>query len=981
MTAEGRSQTKNLSLSQLNRIDAVCARFEAEQSDSTDSSRPTLEAYLDGFGGLERAELLRELLSLDVELREQRGETPTAADYAQMTAAADQTIVHSVFDTMQRMPSQIDTGVPNDTSGPAAHKSNSIPTSPLEIGTRIRSYELKRCLGEGGMGVVYLAEQSEPISRQVALKVVRSELSSTKIVARFQQERQALAAMDHPNVAKVLDAGTSETGAPYFVMELVDGLPITDHCNQHNLGIRDRLRLFLQVCQAVQHAHQKGIIHRDLKPSNVLVTHYDGEAVPKVIDFGLATAAREGVIRNPSKTDVGTVMGTFQYMSPEQADTGNADVDTRSDVYSLGVLLFELLTGRTPISTEELQTSSYFEVLQRIREAEPIAPSQSVPRATPSPSETSQPSPCFGRDYWKRSLRGELDWITLRSLAKDRDDRYETVLALADDIQRHLNNEPVAAGPLSARYRVGKFVRRNKVPVAAASIAAVALTTGLILATVGLVRAKRATENLDFANQNLLVTNKTLDRELRLAQEARDAEGKAKDRARTDAATTEAVNRFLGKILETASPYKLGKEATVLAALDYASQNIDQEFPNRPRVKMSVLASLASTYNALGEYAKAESHGRTAVELYAATVGAEDLSTLRAKDQLASILFARGQHEDAIKLMQSVCDSMKQQFGLNHKDTLITLNNLATFLAEENRLSEAIDTLKQVLAGKRALLPENDDSTLLTWSNLSALRSRIGEKQQAVEDMQRIFAITKAKHGPRHHQTIAALDHLAITQSYLDVEEAIPMYEELLELRSNFFGADHPMTVRTKLLLSTSHLGQGNAVAAEPLLRECVAWNGANSASRGTRFVSADSQLILALTAQGVPEKAAEAEQVAEAFLAFVQQNAPPNSPPQLQARVNLGISVLAQARYEEAESILRECYNDALKFERLPPDLVGLVQTQLGIALLHLDRREEAVPLVKDGYQNLQRIKGDDHVATRQAADAATELGIESSR
>ncbi len=400
MTDDGRVDVDSLTLAQLQRIDAVCARFEAE---SEGLDRPTIETYLVGFMGVERGALLRELLALDLELREQRGDNPKETDYAHLAAAGDQTVVRDVFDA---------TRVSEPKSPP---KISLTPTIRLEIGSQIGPYQLQKCLGEGGMGTVYLAEQHEPISRHVVLKVVKSDLSSKKIIERFQQERQALAAMDHPNVARVLDAGTSEDNTPYFVMELVDGLPITDYCNQHAFGIRERLHLFTQVCQAVQHAHQKGIIHRDLKPSNVLVTSYDNQPVPKVIDFGLATAIREGVIGEKSQTDAGTVMGTFQYMSPEQADTGNADVDTRSDVYSLGVLLYELLTGDTPLSKQDLQNASYFEILRQIREADTRAPSRTAIQENDPSAAHQRGASSVPNTRWLRHLRGELDWITLRT--------------------------------------------------------------------------------------------------------------------------------------------------------------------------------------------------------------------------------------------------------------------------------------------------------------------------------------------------------------------------------------------------------------------------------------------------------------------------------------------------------------------------------------------------------------------------------------
>lgn len=981
MKSDGRPQINRLSLTQLNRIDSVCTKYEVEvvrsledlSGDSTNQtgSRATLEHCLIGFDGDERAQLLRELLEIDVELREGRGEKPQDSDYAHLSAAGDQTVVRSVFDTKHI--TQTHSGVRTDSNARAVRQHGKTASEkPLEIGTCIGPYELKRCLGEGGMGVVYLAEQSEPIARQVALKVVRSDLGSARIIERFQQEQQALAAMDHPNVARVLDAGTSENHVPYFVMELVDGLPITDYCWKNELGLAERLRLLVQVCQAVQHAHQKGIIHRDLKPSNVLVTSYDGEPVPKVIDFGLATAVREGVIHDESKTEAGTVLGTFQYMSPEQADTGNADVDTRSDVYSLGVLLYELLTGRTPISREDLRSASYFEILQRIREAEPTAPSR-------SPIDCGDASDPRGRERWASDLQGDLDWITLRSLARNRDHRYETALALGADLQHFLNDEPVEAGPPSARYRMSKFVRRNRVPVAAAALASISLVAGLVLATVGFVRAKDAKDELASVNKSLLVANVSLDQRLKETQAAREAEESANDRARTDAATTEAVNRFLSRILQAASPRVLGKDATVLAALDYTSDNIGKEFPDLPRVRMAVLASLASTYSSLGEYAKAETHGREAVSLYAETLGEEDLSTLRAQDQLAAILFNSDKREEAVELMQSVCEAMKRQLGMEHRDTLVTHNNLATFLARRNQLPAAIEILEEVLDAKRRKLGDTDDSTLTTWGNLSALRAQAGEKKTAIVSMRKIFAITKEKHGPRHHQTIGALDQLAITQSFVDVREAIPLYEELVQLRFDFLGADHPQTIRTKLLLATSLLGVGRAAAAEPLLRNCVAWNEANSESRGTR-VNADLHLVVALAVQSSEmfEKAEEAEQIARSFTKLVESKAPPGTPPVFMAKVHVGVSVLAQERYEEAEAILRECYDGLRKYRGVPDDLMGFVQSQLGITLLKLERPDEARPFVKAGHAQLKNMKGDDHVLTRAAATAAKELGIE---
>ena len=324
-------------------------------------------------------------------------------------------------------------------------------------GIMIGPYKLLQQIGEGGMGTVWMAQQTEPVQRNVALKIVRPGLDSRQVIARFEAERQALALMDHPNIARVFDAGATETGRPYFVMELVKGVPITKYCDEHRLTPRQRLELFVPVCQAVQHAHQKGIIHRDLKPSNVLVAPYDGRPVVKVIDFGVAKAAGQRLTDKTLFTEFGAVVGTLEYMSPEQAELNNQDIDTRSDIYSLGVLLYELLTGTTPLDRKRLKEAAYVELLRVIREEEPPKPSTRL-----SGSKDSLPAISAQRHTEPAKLtklvRGELDWIVMRALEKDRNRRYETANGFAADVLRYLSGEPVTAHPPSARYRVRKFV-------------------------------------------------------------------------------------------------------------------------------------------------------------------------------------------------------------------------------------------------------------------------------------------------------------------------------------------------------------------------------------------------------------------------------------------------------------------------------------------------------------------------------------------
>src|SRR5881396_1312189 len=391
-------------------------------------------------------------------------------------------------------------------------------------GDRIGRYKLRENLGEGGCGVVYVAEQEEPVRRRVALKVIKLGMDTRQVVARFEAERQALAMMDHPNIAKVLDAGTTENGRPYFVMDLVRGIRITDYCDQNHLDTEQRLELFIQVCNAVQHAHQKGIIHRDLKPSNILVTLHDGVPVPKVIDFGVAKATEGRLTDATVYTQLHQFIGTPAYMSPEQAEMSGLDIDTRSDIYSLGVLLYELLTGTTPFDSEQLLSMGLDAMRKAIREKEPVRPSTRL--ATLQGEDLTTTARRCSTDAPKlvHLLKGDLDWIVMKCLEKDRTRRYDTANGLAMDLKRHLNNEPVVARPPSTAYRIQKAIRRNKLVFGAAAAVSLALLIGVAVSTTQAVRATRA----EHAKQALLQS------EQQARQAATRAQGEAeveRDRA------------------------------------------------------------------------------------------------------------------------------------------------------------------------------------------------------------------------------------------------------------------------------------------------------------------------------------------------------------------------------------------------------------------------------------------------------------------
>lgn len=490
-----------LSLEQARQVEQFCDRFEAAWRSGPP---PVVEDYLAqaqvGLGLVQ----LKELIQLDIHYRQARGETCLASDYLQRFPELAEAWLASALIPPQMTRAGTDRGaepVPTTPSDDRAarhlEKTASAPVPAAEgPGSRFGPYKLLQHLGEGGMGTVYMAEQEHPVKRRVALKIIKPGLDSAHVIARFDQERQALAMMDHPNIARVLEAGTTDAGRPYFVMELVKGLPITKFCDQEHLTPRERLELFIPVCQAVQHAHQKGVIHRDLKPSNVLIALYDGKPVPKVIDFGVAKATSQKLTDMTMFTEVGQMVGTLEYMAPEQAELNNLDIDTRADVYALGVMLYELLTGSPPFSGKQLRSMAFAEMLRMIREVEPPKPSTMLSSSEQLPAIAAlrklEPAKL------KRLITGDLDWIVMKALEKDRNRRYETANGVALEIQRYLNNEPVQAGRPGVGYRLRKLVRRNPASTALALVSSVAA-----LALVGLGVAQ-------FYNHQLAETNAQL---------------------------------------------------------------------------------------------------------------------------------------------------------------------------------------------------------------------------------------------------------------------------------------------------------------------------------------------------------------------------------------------------------------------------------------------------------------------------------------
>jgi serine/threonine protein kinase len=578
-----------------------------------------------------------------------------------------------------------------------------IDSPPLEgPGTLIGPYKLLEQIGEGGFGLVFMAEQQQPIRRKVAVKVLKPGMDTRQVIARFDAERQALALMDHPNIARVLDAGQTSSVRPFFVMELVRGVPITEYCDQYNLTPRERLELFITLCHAVQHAHQKGIIHRDLKPSNVMVTMLDGEPVAKVIDFGIAKALGPQLTERTLYTGFAQLIGTPMYMSPEQAALSAQDVDTRSDIYSLGVILYELLTGTTPLDRKRLGRAAYDEMCRIIREEEPPKPSTRI--STLGEAATSV-SARRGSDPRRlgQLCRGELDWIVMKALEKNRNRRYDTAGAFAVDIERYLRDEAVEACPPSSLYRLRKFARRYRGPLATAGLLVLLLVSGMVVSLW----------------------------QWRVSEARRLQAEKAEVETRKVAAQLKAVNDFLiDDLLGQASPFKnpVGANTTIRELLDKAAKEIDDNkaVAAEPEVEATIRDEIGHVYSALGLSDKAESHMERALEIRQRVLGGQHPKTLSTKTSLAWVFFAHGRCAEAEKIGREALAELRETLGDEDPETLRAAA-LGWVLTKTGRAKEAEPLLREGLDICRKRLPRND---WFTAHNESLLGGCLLEQRQ-----------------------------------------------------------------------------------------------------------------------------------------------------------------------------------------------------------------------------------------------------------
>jgi serine/threonine protein kinase len=702
------------------------------------------------------------------------------------------------------------------------------------LGDRIDRYKLVQRLGEGGCGVVFMAEQEEPVRRLVALKVIKPGMDTKSVIARFEAERQALALMDHPNIAKVLDAGTSESGRPYFVMELVRGFKITDYCDRNSLSTAARLDLFMQVCHAIQHAHQKGIIHRDIKPSNILVTKTEeGEPLPKVIDFGIAKATTGQRLTDKTLfTAFELLIGTPAYMSPEQAELGGTDVDTRTDIYSLGVLLYELITGTTPFDTRELIKAGLDEVRRVIRSEDPVRPSTRLRTMVEgeliniSQHRQSEPPKLI------REVRGDLDWIVMKALEKDRTRRYATANGLAEDIQHYLANEGVLARPPSAVYKLRKLVARNKLLFAAIGAILISLLAGLSIAIRSLTKERRARQDAEAA-----------------------------------AAKSRQVTRFLQEMMGSAAPgIAHGRDTTLLREIvDQTAKRVGAELADQPEVEADLRLTIGSVYDQLGAYDQAEGMFRAVLAFHRKSMPADSGPMVNITSRLGSALLNQGKIDEAEKLMMDLAARLEQAGKMDSLDATPCVENLALVRWKRKRLVEAESLLRKVIAIRTQNLGAGNAETIATLNLLGSVlltEDKFAEAEQTfreqLEGAQRLF-------GTEHLQVALIFHNLAWTLAKEHkMEEALTYMNKAVELQRKLLGESDRDSIVSLFSLGEIHRQMGHFAEAENSYRLTLARDHSVLANPESLRVLALERLLTVLNSQ---RKQKEVEAVLNEFL------------------------------------------------------------------------------------------------------------------
>jgi eukaryotic-like serine/threonine-protein kinase len=769
-------------------------------------------------------------------------------------------------------------------SDPCPSESNADPQATVDVAAitslptpdlgAIGAYRLLRKLGEGGMGYVWLAEQTTPVTRQVALKIIKAGRYDASALKRFELERQSLAIMNHPAIAKVFDAASTDEGQPYFVMEYVPGLPITTYCDQKRLTTRQRLELFIRVCEGVQHAHQKAIMHRDLKPSNILVADVDGHSLPRIIDFGIAKATTPQSPDQTAFTQLGGMIGTPGYISPEQADPAVIDVDIRTDVYSLGVILYELLTSALPFDAKQWHTQPFHEVLRHLREDDPPLPSTKVSTDQKTSTSAAAANRNTEPHQLASQLRGDLDWISLKALEKDRSRRYDSCSALAADIQRYLENRPVLATPPSFGYRAKKFVRRNRSAVLAASAVVLMLVALAITMTVQAIRI-----------------------------------AKERDRANREAAAAKTVSDFLTGLFKVSDPSEArGNVVTARQILDKGVQQIDTSLAAQPEVQARLMGTMGEVYWSLGlyreaepllekavatrttllgpehpdtlqslyltaknlnddgQYAEAEKRLHTVLDIQRRVLGPDNADTVKSMIAIAGVIYGEGRYQEAEKMQRDVLalqrrmpvpderriamtmnnlatnleaqgrnaeseqlfaetvDLERRVFGPEHPVTLQSMSNMGRTLNNQRKYAESERLMRQTIDIQRRVLGPDHGDTQWSIHNLAVALRESGKRQDAEQLFRETLSVREKTLGPEHPDTLGSMEELAVTLDELHrYPEAAELYRKAIESQSRVFGSDHPVTASTKYNLACNAALRGDRAEAIGVLRDALA--------------------------------------------------------------------------------------------------------------------------------------------------------------